>query len=170
MKTAFLFAVFVAVFASTVALSQESQYKGQETREIKALSPEEIDGYLAARGMGFAKVAELNHYPGPRHVLDMAGELGLTDGQVDAVQAAFDTMHASAQKLGAELVDKERELDALFASGKANGENVHTLIGEIGRIRGELRFAHVGAHVTTRSILTSEQIDRYDALRGYAGD
>jgi len=163
-------AAFAAVFVATVALSQESHYKGQETRVIKALSQGEVDGYLDAQGMGFGKVAELNHYPGPRHVLDLAAELELTPKQVDATQAAFDAMRASALELGATLVDKERELDALFAEGKADGDNARALIAEIARIQGELRFAHVGAHVTMRSILTPEQVAAYDRLRGYGGD
>jgi len=35
----------------------------QETREIKALSTEEVDGYLKGEGMGLAKAAELNGFP-----------------------------------------------------------------------------------------------------------
>ena len=41
-----------------------SPYTGQEKREIRALSKEEVHGYLSGDGMGFAKPAELNHYPG----------------------------------------------------------------------------------------------------------
>jgi Spy/CpxP family protein refolding chaperone len=169
MKTASLVAAFLATFIATVALSQESSYKGDETRAIKALSGSDVDGYLAGSGMGFGKVAELNHYPGPRHVIDMAGDLGLSDEQLSAAQAAFDAMHASAVELGTKLVEKERELDALFASGKADGDNASALIDEIAAIQGKLRFAHVGAHVAMRSILTPEQVKRYDELRGYAG-
>jgi len=170
MRTFSFTAAFVATFISTIALAQQSPYKGQEARAIKALSQSEIDGYLEGRGMGFAKVAELNHYPGPRHVLDMADQLELTDDQVKAAQAAFDAMHTSATDLGAKLVEKERELDALFASGKADGASARALIGEIARIQGELRYAHVGAHVAMRSILTPAQVARYDELRGYGGD
>lgn len=51
-----------------------SPYAGQESREIKALSPDEIAALRKGDGMGFAKAAELNGYPGPRHVLDLAAE------------------------------------------------------------------------------------------------
>lgn len=44
----------------------QSPYVGQEYREIKALSTQEISDYMSGRGMGLAKAAELNGYPGPR--------------------------------------------------------------------------------------------------------
>jgi hypothetical protein len=36
--------------------------------------------------MGMAKAAELNGYPGPRHVLDLSPELHLTDAQTKLVR------------------------------------------------------------------------------------
>ena len=41
-----------------------SSYAGQEIRDIKALSPEDTAALLAGKGMGLAKAAELNGYPG----------------------------------------------------------------------------------------------------------
>jgi Spy/CpxP family protein refolding chaperone len=162
-----LTATFFVVFVPSVALSQHSPYAGEESREIKALSASEIEGYLDARGMGFAKVAELNHYPGPKHVLDMAVDLKLSDEQHDATETAYNTMRSTALRLGNELVEKERELDALFAAGNVTEAATRDLISEIARVRGQLRFAHVRAHIEMRSILTPEQIARYDELRGY---
>ncbi len=59
----------------TLAQSGHSPYVGREQREIKSLSPGDIQMYLQGHGMGMAKAAELNHYPGPKHVLDLAKEL-----------------------------------------------------------------------------------------------
>jgi hypothetical protein len=56
-------------------------YAGQQTRTIKALSPEDIAGLLEGEGMGMAKAAELNDYPDPVHVLALARELDLTASQ-----------------------------------------------------------------------------------------
>ena len=50
-----------------------SPYAGQQTRAIKALSPEDLAGLLNGEGRGMAKAAELNGYPGPVHVLELAG-------------------------------------------------------------------------------------------------
>src|SRR4030065_1872841 len=52
-----------------------SPYAGQETRGIKSLSDREVQEYLAGRGMGLAKAAELNNYPGPAHVLELSDRL-----------------------------------------------------------------------------------------------
>ena len=55
-----------------------------------------------------AQAAELNGYPGPAHVLTLVKELGLTDDQVQKVQAIYDRMNASAKSLGAQMIARER--------------------------------------------------------------
>lgn len=69
----YTFSIMLLLCFSFCARAQKSSqpYAGQETREIKALSPDEVAAHLEGRGMGFAKAAELNHYPGPKHVLDL---------------------------------------------------------------------------------------------------
>jgi hypothetical protein len=76
-----VFGVIMSIVAVAAAANTDSPYVGQETRDIKALSQQDIDDYLNGRGMGYAKAAELNHYPGPRHVLDLAHTLALTPEQ-----------------------------------------------------------------------------------------
>ena len=71
-----LAAIPVAILAYTDSAS--SPYAGQETRAIKALSPEDLEELRTGAGMGLAKAAELNGYPGPLHVLALAKELQLT--------------------------------------------------------------------------------------------
>jgi Spy/CpxP family protein refolding chaperone len=157
------------MFCSAIAWSGErpAPYVGQETREIKALSAEEIRGYLAGDGMALAKAAELNHYPGPRHVLDMADKLQVSDDQRARSHTLFDSMNAEAKKLGAELIEKERLLDSRFAAANISDAELRRLIAEIAALQGRLRTAHLNAHLAQRALLTPEQIDRYDALRGY---
>src|SRR5262245_49661752 len=145
----------------------KSSYAGQENRAVKSLSQDEIDGYRAGRGMGLARPAELNHYPGPRHVLDMAEQLSLTNAQVKAAQAIYERMHSAAVPLGAAFVDAEAGLDAAFASSSIDTVALASLVKEASRLEGELRFVHLKAHVELRAVLTPEQVARYDALRGY---
>ncbi len=83
--------ITIPCFAS--AQSGLSPYAGQEKREIKAISVEDIEGYLTGQGMGFAKAAELNHYPGPKHVLELAGELSLEEKQIDKTKKIYNRMH-----------------------------------------------------------------------------
>ena len=92
---------------STVAQCQ-SPYVGQEYREIKALSTQEISDYISGRGMGLAKAAELNGYPGPAHVLELATQLNLTADQKLKTEAIFRSMQARAIPLGIVEGDSSR--------------------------------------------------------------
>jgi hypothetical protein len=94
----------IAPVAANAATPAGSAYAGQESRSIKSLSDDEINGLLAGSGMGLAKAAELNGYPGPAHVLELASELDLTQVQRTATQALFASMQSKAAKLGAALV------------------------------------------------------------------
>ena len=64
-------------FIAQVAFAQ-SPYAGMQARSIKALSEQQIADLKAGRGMGLALAAELNGYPGPAHVLEVADQLGLS--------------------------------------------------------------------------------------------
>lgn len=51
-------------------------YAGIARRSVKALSDREISDLRTGRGMGLALAAELNGYPGPAHVLELAERVG----------------------------------------------------------------------------------------------
>lgn len=158
-----------AHFTGASASPPATPYAGQETRDIKSLSPEDVRSYLAGKGMGLAKAAELNGYPGPAHVLELAGPLGLTPEQRSRTEALFASMEAKAASLGSALVEQERALDRLFASRSANAERLSSLLNEIGALQARVRGAHLEAHLAQVQILTPEQTARYAQLRGYAG-
>ena len=161
--------VLLAVAINTAAsAAPPASYAGQEQREIKALSPEEIKDYLAGKGMGLAKAAELNRYPGPAHVLELAEKLQLNAEQKILSAAIFKTMQAEAIHQGKALVEKERELDRLFAGGGITSEDLRVALEEIGRLQAEVRRTHLQAHIEQRKILTPKQIAQYEDLRGYA--
>jgi len=156
------------VVAGSVPAEQPTgPYAGQEAREIKALSSEEVDGYLEGEGMGLAKAAELNGFPGPLHVLELAEELELSEEQSLRTREIFDEMREQAKRLGARLVEKERELDRLFVSEAVSEPALQSLTLEIGRIQGELRATHLRAHLAQKALLTGHQVMRYSELRGY---
>jgi len=154
---------------STSAQQPTNPYAGQETREIKALSPKEIDDLVQGRGMGLAKPAELNRYPGPLHVLELAHELQLSADQRNGVEASRAQMSVKAIGLGAEILDLERALDAAFAERQIDQVRLDQLTAQIGAKQGMLRAVHLEAHIQTVGLLTPEQISRYDRLRGYDG-
>jgi Spy/CpxP family protein refolding chaperone len=160
----------IAVFALlglAIAYAADTPYAGQQTRAIKALSDQEVRDYVDGRGMGSSKAAELNHYPGPMHVLADSSRLELTDRQKSETQSVLDAMSAVAKRSGAAIVAKEAELDALYASGRAAPATLKELISDLARLQAEFRYAHLSAHLAMRTILTPEQITRYDEMRGY---
>jgi Spy/CpxP family protein refolding chaperone len=156
-------------FGEPSRTDERSAYTGQETRSIKALSDEQIRQYLAGEGMGFAKPAELNEYPGPRHVLDLASQLKLNDRVRQRLTDAYDAMYAEAVRLGKLIVDREKNLDGLFASRKITSVELRKRVDEIGKLEGALRSTHLEAHLKTAALLTSEQIESYKKIRGYSG-
>ena len=151
------------------AAPHASAYAGQESREIKSLSLEEVNAYLSGKGMGLAKAAELNGYPGPAHVLELASELALTPEQRSRTEALFASMEAQAKSLGRALVEEERKLDGLFASNSVQPELLASSLDKIGSLQAKVRGVHLEAHLTQRQILTPEQNSRYAQLRGYGG-
>ncbi len=137
-----------------------------QERSVASLSAEEIGGLMEGSGMGMALVAELNHYPGPRHVLDMAGALGLTPEQKRAAEEVFRRMNERAVALGMKIVEGEKALDEAFASGEIDREHLERGVAAVAALRGELRTAHLLAHLEMKAILKPEQIAAYETLRG----
>ncbi len=164
-RTLTLIVLTLAVSGSAVA--QVSPYTTLRDREIKALSSDDIAAYLAGEGMGYALAAELNGYPGPKHTLDLADSLGLDDGQRRAVGHVFDRMQQGAAKLGQEIVAQEHTLDSLFVQRRVADEQLRMLLSDLGRLQGELRHAHLSAHLEMTDILTEHQRREYARLRGY---
>lgn len=148
---------------------QKSPYAGQQGRGIKALSARDINDYEQGRGMGLAKAAELNHYPGPKHVLELAEGLGLSPEQRSQTEQIFQKMRARAVALGTLILHKERRLDDLFVSGRIDEAKLRTLTMNIATLRGELREVHLLAHLRMKRVLSQEQVVAYDGLRGYLG-
>jgi len=161
--------ILTAILPVLNAQDKHSLYAGQEKRIIKALSPAEIETFLSGAGMGFAKAAELNHYPGPKHVLELADQLELSETQQQKARQSYDKMKEAAVKLGEEIVELEEQLDRLFAGQSADSEKIAALVNKIAMLTGELRFIHLNAHLEMKQFLTPDQIQKYDLLRGYSG-
>lgn len=145
-----------------------SPYAGFGDREIKALAAEEIDALLDGDGLGMALPAELNRYPGPRHVLELAPMLQLSAEQRTATQAIFDEMQGLARTLGASIVELERDLDRSFAESTITEARLDELVEAIAMQRAALRAAHLRAHLRLLPVLTEAQRAQYEQARGYA--
>jgi len=143
---------------------QNTDHQGQHT---SSLSADDITGLQEGRGMGMARPAELNGYPGPLHVLELADALGLTMDQRMEAQRLREALLAKAQPLGAQIVERERRLDMMFVQQRADREMIEAATAEIGLLRAQLRAVHLNAHVGMYAAMTSGQRDRYANLRGY---
>ena len=151
----------------------QSPYVGQETRGIKALSQADIEGLLAGAGTpfgGMAKPAELNGYPGPRHVLDAveAGEFDLTTDQREQVEVLYSKMRSEAITLGTQIIDVEQALDNAFQNGTINEAFLEEKIAESTDLYAQLRILHLKYHLYMVDVLTPQQVAQYNELRGYS--
>lgn len=133
-------------------------------------SPEErAAGLREGRGMGLAMPAESNGYPGPRHVLELADQIGLSADQRARTQALFDAMRGDAQRLGARLLDQEAELDGLFSGHRATPALLDAAARQIGETEAALKVTHLRTHLAMMDILTPDQVARYVAARQAGG-
>lgn len=161
--------VAILTLFATLAHAQHNPYAGQQARDIKALSPQEVKQYLAGAGMGFARAAELNQYPGPMHVLELADRLALTPEQRKATENLMAAHRAEARVIGAKLVEAERALDQLFAQAAADEAGLADQVRKVAALQGEFRLSHLETHRRMHALLSQAQISRYVQLRGYGG-
>jgi Spy/CpxP family protein refolding chaperone len=170
-RIAMLAAVALALDASAAEPAHSHRathpYAGQQARGVKALSDDEVNGYLAGAGMGFAKAAELNGYPGPMHSLEHAAALSLTPAQRAALEGLMHRHKEEARQLGEDVVRLEKELDALFATRAATPAAIDAKVAQIAAATGRVRASHLKTHLKTAELLTPDQIERYKAVRGY---
>jgi hypothetical protein len=152
---------------STCAALAQQPYAGEHARGIKALSAEEVHQYLSGAGMGFAKAAELNHFPGPMHVLELADRLALNASQLSQTKQLMDAHKIEARGLGADVVRAEQALDALFANRQVPQASLAEAVRHAALAQAAYRLAHLETHRRMRAVLTDEQVARYDTLRGY---
>ena len=164
MQRTFIFAAML--LASTTVVAQ-TPYAGMQTRPIKALSEQQMADLGAGRGMGLALAAELNGYPGPSHVLELADRLELSADQRASIQRLFDSMKAEALPLGSKLIEQEADLDQQFASRTVTPESLKASTAAVAVTQGELRETHLRYHLSTAAVLGPGQMQRYAELRGY---
>lgn len=164
-----LFLASAILAAAGTATASESPYAGMETRPVKALSDSDLADLRAGKGMRLALPGELNGYPGPRHVLDLADRLQLTDDQKKTVSALFAEMQTGARTLGHRVIEAERALDRAFAESRIDAAALDRLTADAAGRWAELRSHHLVYHLKTRALMTEQQVAAYNELRGYTG-
>jgi hypothetical protein len=169
MRSALAAALLISLVTPAAAQHRQhhAPYTGLEQRQIKALSQQQIDDLRAGRGMGLALAGELNGYPGPLHVIELADQLQLDTTQRQQVQELFEAMKTEAMAVGATLIAQEAALDRAFAEQSISPATLAALTAGIGETQGRLRAIHLKYHLTTAELLSMHQRHRYAELRGY---
>lgn len=146
----------------------QSPYVTQLNSAIRGLSTQEIDNLLNGRGAGYALTAELNSYPGPRHVLDLNRELALSSEQEQQIEVIFRQMDAEAKRVGQEIVELEQQFSNSFAQGTVSESEIEEKTQQLALLYGQYRAIHLQPHLEVQRLLSVEQIAKYDELRGYS--
>jgi len=145
----------------------QSPYAGQQSRTITSLSADDQQALSKGEGWGLAKPAELNGVPGPAHLLELGNEIGLSAEQTEELQKLFRDMKAQAIALGNEYMAAEQALDDYFRNGELNDRALRQAVDQAEQARANLRFLHLSYHHRTLDVITPEQVQKYNQLRGY---
>jgi Spy/CpxP family protein refolding chaperone len=97
----------------------------------------------------------------------VAEQLGLKEEQKKRTEEAYHKMHEDAVRLGKQIVEAEKKLDMSFSECVIDESSLQELVMQIGEWQGRLRFVHLKSHLKMIDLLSPEQIQQYDMLRGY---
>ncbi|MDD9909320.1 MAG: Spy/CpxP family protein refolding chaperone [Ahrensia sp.] len=157
---------FMVLFGT--AYDAQSPYAGQQSRMVSALSSQTVEGLKAGAGLGYAK-AELNGWPGPLHILELAEELSLSQEQSRQIEEIRQAMLERAKPLGVKLIEAEGALDSVFEQPSPAAIDIERATLEAAKIEAELRAVHLTAHLQSTPLLSPEQKAIYQRERGYHG-
>ncbi|MDC1525045.1 hypothetical protein N8502_00550 [Gammaproteobacteria bacterium] len=150
--------------------SHKSDYTGEVDRVIKSLSANDIKDLTLGNGMGLAKAAELNGYPGPKHVLEMQEELLLEKEQLTSIKLIFEEMKSQARSQGKIFISLEKSLNDHFSNATITNDTLESTLKNTSEAKNNLRYIHLSAHIKTTEILSKNQIKKYNQLRGYSNN
>jgi hypothetical protein len=160
----------VALRAQTPDHPAPGPYAGQQDSAVRGLSEAEINAFRNGMGIGLARAADVNGYPGPLHVIDLAEALALTPSQHAAVTVLMSQARAEASAKGEEFLARYALLEQAFRDETITLASLDAYTAALGRIEGELRAIHLKYHLLTRDLLTDAQLATYARLRGYTSD
>lgn len=127
--------------------------------------PADREALLKGEVMDLAALADKNNLPGPKQVLALKAELGLTRDQAKKTEALEKVFGSSAVAKGEEIVLAEEELAQSFEAGTVTEKGLRAKLEQIGKLRAELRFIHLQAYLRMKQILTPDQVKLFTELR-----
>ena len=100
--------------------------------------------------------AELNRYPGPRHVLEVADKLGPSPEQEAETRRLFERMQVGSRAARRRAGRQGGGARAAVRVGRCGRAALRAVVTEAARLRGELRLAHLKYHLVMRQLLSPD--------------
>ncbi|MDZ4811422.1 MAG: nuclear transport factor 2 family protein [Pseudomonadota bacterium] len=157
----------------TAALQQEHRHTlppaADDDSALPWMDASERQAIETGQGFAMARAAEAHGLPGPKHVLEYAQALDLSERQRDRMNILMHSMRTAALKEGQNVLAAETALDAELSRPVPDAARVAELADVVGRARGRLRNVHLNAHLAAAPALTSAQRAKYVQLRSQPG-
>jgi hypothetical protein len=112
------------------------------------------------------KTGEINSYPSPKSILELATTLNLSSIQKSRLSDIQSNTVARAKQLGKEIVQIENELYRAFQARIVNEKSCTDDAQQIGRLRGKLRGIFLNARIRAKAVLNESQISMYRQISG----
>ncbi len=166
-----LTAIFLLIFCAGQVYSQDSttikkdslkviKPKSQKS-PVNSLTFDEYNIFKNGLDKGYSRAAELNNYPGPENIIRYQKELNLSDVQKSQLKKVISDKRFKVLEMGGFILSKEKMMNDMFASGKADDGSIIYYTNQMGLYDAELRNAYLQANLKTRRILTPDQIKKY---------
>lgn len=134
-----------------------------DTSIPRGLCVAEVEALRSGYDMGGARTADGVGLPSPARAIELADELTLNLGQIEAINAVHNVVLVEGQRLGRAILEQESKLDSVF-TGDPRDWTVRPIVLEIGRLQTELRYVHLRARMRMKDILSLTQQARYAAM------
>jgi hypothetical protein len=156
--------IFILFYTSVNAQSQaDSSVKHSP---LKTLSIEQYNALLNGDDLyNMSLAAELNHYPLPEKVIKFKREMDLSPIQINKISAIAKELHRKKLEMGLIIIKNERTLDSIFRYNRLDNGSLIYYANRYGLYQGELRNAILQACLVTRSLLSQQQINKFEALQ-----
>lgn len=163
----------VAIFALGLALGIGMALGTMLRHEVAATDTEEEESASASMAVFYPPdmndivSAERNLFPAPQSALWLADDLALDPEQRRELHNLHHATDSEIAAIGRRISSEERRLDRAFAEDNIDAGRIDALTARIGALQGRMRATRLRAHLTTRQLLTPEQLLRYAELRGF---
>jgi len=150
----------------TSASAQSSADSTIKKSPVRTLSYEQYNALINGDDIyGMSLPAELNHYPLPDKVLKFKKEVNLSPVQVTKISAVAKELHRKKLEMGMIIINNEKKLDSVFRYSAVDNGALIFYANRYGLYQGEIRNAILQACLATRSLLSQEQVNKFEALQ-----